>query len=463
LRFDNWLQYGRELESESVFVKLKKSLSFSFLISCAIGLFLFWLPTPASAQADLSSDYYRPKKNNFPVGQCTWFVYGRIQEAGLIYGTVASTKDTKNILTVIGGNAKNWLVKAEQAGLETGIQPRAGAIACWTEWSGFGGFGHVAFVEAVNDGQPRVTESNVPIPKTMQIVAMANEKQAKTFVFPQKNGMEEIGEISLGNTRSVQDLGDLKSGKEGWCQLVPVAADFTARAEQLTISVGKYMTLSEAKNFPWVRRSWDAPNADGNFTGISISPAEPAYLDKAGFPNKYIYLSRGGGTSTTPLSNPGTSAVVLKLHSDVGLNQPVVASVAEGTTLQVIEGPVQAGEYVWWKLTGQPGTGWAAVEIKPNTIFQTPKECPVEVTAQFLWFHGSTKAQGTFYVATHDNVLKEQASLTSRKIKDLPVGTENTVIGGPDEVDGREWWKLTVGPDTGWAIMDRWGFTYPKE
>jgi len=87
----------------------------------------------------------------------------------------------------------------------------------------------------------------------------------------------------------------------------------------------------------------------------------------------------------------------------------------------------------------------------------------VEVTAQFLWFHGSTKAQGTFYVATHDNVLKEQASLTSRKIKDLPVGTENTVIGGPDEVDGREWWKLTVGPDTGWAIMDRWGFTYPKE
>jgi len=415
-------------------------------------------PVRENTVANLDSDFYRPPKNNFPIGQCTWFVYGRIQESGMIYGTVARAKEQKSVLTIIGGNAKEWSVKAEQAGLETGTEPREGAIACWTEWPA--GFGHVAFVEEVNGDQPRVTESNVPIPKTMRIVAM--EKSVP--LFPKKLEAQQLGEVLLGKTRPVQNLGDLQSAKGGWCQLVAEQEDFIARSKQLTMSLDKYMTLSEAKTFaPWAKRRYDSAKAEGNFTGIRLSPAESAYLDKAGLPNKYIYLSRDGGASTTPGPIPVAGSAVLKLRSEAGLTQPVVATVTEGTMLRVIEGPIRAGSLVWWKLTGQPGAGWAPTEVKLDTIFDATKDCPVEVTAKFLWFHGSLKAHGTFYVAIRENKLMEKADTTSRKIRDLPVGTENTVIGGPTEAGGRPWWNLVVEKDNGWAIVDRWGFTYPKE
>jgi surface antigen len=398
------------------------------------------------------------------VGQCTWYVYGRVQELGL-KGIVATTKEQKDVLTVINGvGADMWFDRAKDAGLETGKDARPGAIACWPHVTAK--FGHVAFVEGLGKaGQPLVTESNIRTPTLAHVIAMTmvDEAQKPMLLYLNRDGTQEVGEVRIGQTRSVKDLGDLKSATTGWCQLVAEQEDFNARAAQLQKSPEEYRASSEGQHFaPWAERYWTT-KAEGNFTGIGLSPGEAAYLATAG-PPEYIYLASpvDASTKTAPVK-PVTAAVVLKLHGDVGLNQPVVASVSEGTTLEVMDGPVQGGAYVWWKLTGTPGTGWAAVEVKPNTIFSAPKECAVEVAAQYLWFHGSLKAQGTFYVATRDNVLFEQASLASRKIKDLPVGTQDTVIGGPNQADGRVWWNLTVGPDTGWAVVDRWGFTYPKE
>jgi surface antigen len=398
---------------------------------------------------NIGQEFYRPPQNTFPIGQCTWFVYGRMKELRLT--GLVNVLDSKGS----GRDAKNWLGWAKQAGLPTGVEPRQNSIACWTN------LGHVAFVEeATPDGKPRVTESNAPIPKTLRVIAMqmTDGKQKPMLLFLDKDEAQEVGEVPIGQTRSIKSLGDLSSGREGLCQVAAAQDDFDARAGQLNMPSEKYIASSEGKRFaPWARRYWTSAAFEGNFTGIRLSPDAPAY----GQPDHYIYLDTAAPTGPAVATVAGS--VVLKLRSDVSMTQPVVASVAEGTTMQVVQGPVQSGEFVWWKLTGKPGEGWAAVKTKPNTIFQAPKDCPVEVTANFLWFHGSLKAQGTFYVATHDNVLMKQPSATSDKIKDLPVGTEDTVIGGPTSADGRMWWNLTVGPDTGWAVVDRWGFSYPKD
>ena len=406
-------------------------------------------PARGATDVNIDGDYFRPPNNTFPIGQCTWFVYGRMKELRLT--GLVNVLDSKGA----GRDAKNWLGWAKQAGLLTGVEPRQNSIACWTT------LGHVAFVEeATPDGQPRVTESNVPIPKTLRVIAMqmTDGKQKPMLLFLNKDEAQEVGEVPIGQMRSIKSLGDLSSGREGLCQVAAAQEDFDARAGQLNMPSEKYIASSEGKRFaPWARRYWTSAAFEGNFTGIRLSPDAPAY----GLPDQYIYLDTAAPTGPTVATVAGS--VVLKLRSDVSMTQPVVASVAEGTTMQVVQGPVQSGEFVWWKLTGKPGEGWAAVKTKPNTIFQAPKDCPVEVTANFLWFHGSLKAQGTFYVATHDNVLMKQPSATSVKIKDLPVGTEDTVIGGPTSADGRMWWNLTVGPDTGWAVVDRWGFSYPKD
>lgn len=104
-------------------------------------------------------------------GQCTWYVYGRIQEVSLITKQSLDERicspqnrlcrDTLKFRAIFRSNANTWHLDAPHAGFPTGGQPREGSIAIWT--SGGGGAGHVAFVESVNpDGIFNVTESNVP-------------------------------------------------------------------------------------------------------------------------------------------------------------------------------------------------------------------------------------------------------------------------------------------------------------
>lgn len=83
------------------------------------------------------------------VGQCTWYVYGRIQETGLISHQQLAT------LGIFKGKGSSWYLDAtsttaKNAGITVGNKPRSGAIACWSA-------NHVAFVE---DSYGNVTESN---------------------------------------------------------------------------------------------------------------------------------------------------------------------------------------------------------------------------------------------------------------------------------------------------------------
>ena len=347
-------------------MKLGKPLCGLSLAMCWTGGFLFLGPAELRAEIDLASEWYCPPKNSFAVGQCTWFAYGRIQESGFIYGTVASSKQQKNVLTIIGGNAGLWLAKATAAGLETGPEPRAGAIACWTSYPASAG--HVAFVETVANQQPLVTEANVPPATTMQIVTMANESKDVAWIFKEKftvadqDMMQErewlkqkasLGQIPVGRMRRVLSTANVTTTKAGfrvgWFEIGVQPEDFTADVRLLQNT----LPLS-----CWSWRIYEPLKSEGNFTGIRLSPAaEPAYWHadpaKAHPPDGYIYLSRADASTVSPGPAPSTGVGVLKLRSDVGLNQPVVASVSAGTTLQVAEGPVQAGEFVWWKLAGK--------------------------------------------------------------------------------------------------------------
>jgi len=76
--------------------------------------------------------------NRFSFGYCTWYVYNRRQVPWL-------------------GNAWEWFGHAQSAGWATGQTPRVGAIM--VSWES--GWGHVAYVEAVNaDNSYTVAEMN---------------------------------------------------------------------------------------------------------------------------------------------------------------------------------------------------------------------------------------------------------------------------------------------------------------
>ena len=85
---------------------------------------------------------YGPRVDNFPWGQCTWYV--------------ASLRDV-----TWGGDAWEWLIAAAAQGKHEGIIPKVGAIVVFGPGHGYSPLGHVAYVElVVNPTSFTVDEAN---------------------------------------------------------------------------------------------------------------------------------------------------------------------------------------------------------------------------------------------------------------------------------------------------------------
>jgi len=82
---------------------------------------------------------YATQSHQFPWGQCTWYVAQRRYIPW-------------------GGNAKTWIQQASQYGFATGSEPKVGAIIQTRESSLYG---HVAYVEAVDDDYVTISEMNL--------------------------------------------------------------------------------------------------------------------------------------------------------------------------------------------------------------------------------------------------------------------------------------------------------------
>ncbi|MGT2906527.1 phage tail tip lysozyme [Streptococcus dentiloxodontae] len=91
--------------------------------------------------------------NGYPVGQCTWYVANRLVETGLVGNALSSNN----------GNGGDWVASLVAKGWTYSSVPKAGAVMSVV--GGFDGtyssYGHVAFVEAVNDdGTFLISECN---------------------------------------------------------------------------------------------------------------------------------------------------------------------------------------------------------------------------------------------------------------------------------------------------------------
>jgi surface antigen len=85
---------------------------------------------------------FGPREDDFPWGQCTWYV--------------ASLRDVS-----WGGDAWEWIYGARAAGRPTGMTPKVGSIVVWGPGNGYSGYGHVAYVvDVAGPSDFTVDESN---------------------------------------------------------------------------------------------------------------------------------------------------------------------------------------------------------------------------------------------------------------------------------------------------------------
>jgi len=104
------------------------------------------MPAPVQAKSTVTQSYTTGpgtgKSRIFPYGQCTWYVAQR------------------KIVTW-SGHAKSWLANAKAAGYKTGSTAQSGAIIVLTEGGWLGRlYGHVGYVESVNNGWVTISEMN---------------------------------------------------------------------------------------------------------------------------------------------------------------------------------------------------------------------------------------------------------------------------------------------------------------
>jgi len=75
-----------------------------------------------------------------------------------------------------------------------------------------------------------------------------------------------------------------------------------------------------------------------------------------------------GGTAR--VSN--TEGKVLRGRQQPNLKSPAQAAFKEGEQVRVLEGPVTADGYIWWRIEGAGGTGWSAQQSQEGAVWLQP-------------------------------------------------------------------------------------------
>lgn len=127
-------------------------------------------------------------------------------------------------------------------------------------------------------------------------------------------------------------------------------------------------------------------------------------------------------------------------------------------TVTIIEGPVDAENYAWYRVdNGQGLVGWAAAGPKDD-----PWLTPIEVTAPVAQptarpgrlVDRALKVGDTVQVTTDANqvlTVRADPGRGASPVARVPGGTRFTVTDGPVQVDNLTWWQLEAGLMKGWA------------
>jgi hypothetical protein len=155
----------------------------------------------------------------------------------------------------------------------------------------------------------------------------------------------------------------------------------------------------------------------------------------------------------------------LRVRTDPGLSSLVLTVATDGTEAIVLEGPVCADTYNWWKVRlqvlGVIYDGWIAQGTKQSAYDWLESESALsqEICGQPLALDIGEAA----YVAATNNTrkrLRTAPSLDAPVLYDLIVNTPIIIVDGPVCKDGFNWWKVTVRSNieaTGWmAEGPRW-------
>jgi hypothetical protein len=173
----------------------------------------------------------------------------------------------------------------------------------------------------------------------------------------------------------------------------------------------------------------------------------------------------------TPTPAPGTELIVgqpARVTAAQGLNARDTASVtgnragrySPGAVVSILEGPVTADGYRWWRVGNNELSGWVADgDAEGNERWLSP-----DMGGGTQPVNRAVKQDDAIVVTVGANGLlkvREQAGLSAPVAHEIPNSTELRVLEGPVDADGYRWWRVSDGGSIqGWAAegnaTERW-------
>ena len=185
-------------------------------------------------------------------------------------------------------------------------------------------------------------------------------------------------------------------------------------------------------------------------TNYIVTVQAGALLSLSGVANdRYVWTF-----TTIPSSlSMGITAIVsntanlgLNLRAGPSLTAAKIATMSEGTQVNIVSGPIQADGYRWYNVTTNGQAGWCAVgEWLVTSDSQGPR-AGAQVTVS------NTNGLGL--------QLRNAPGVAAGVITTLAEGTSLTVINGPYYVDGYLWWNVSGNAGSGYSAAAPWLFPY---
>ena len=108
-------------------------------------------------------------------------------------------------------------------------------------------------------------------------------------------------------------------------------------------------------------------------TGLSATPGPtrtPIFASPTPPPTEAPPALRVGASARVA----NTQGAVLRGRKQPSVGAPVTVNFKEGEQVRLLEGPVDADGFTWWRIEGKSGAAWSAQQSKDGSVWLLPGE-----------------------------------------------------------------------------------------
>jgi uncharacterized protein YgiM (DUF1202 family) len=142
-----------------------------------------------------------------------------------------------------------------------------------------------------------------------------------------------------------------------------------------------------------------------------------------------------------------TAPAGLNYRDGPSANSKLLGQFATGIIVTILEGPVQADNFTWWRIDdGNANVGWAAQGDADTTWISPQLGNPQPVDR-------APKVGDRVVVSTGELSVRSTPGTNANLVTRVEPGQQFTVLAGPQSADGLNWYQIRNdgGDIQGWA------------